>query len=194
MKRAIPLALLVAAIPCATPSCAGSDVTLATLPVSDASNVPGCTSNADCASDAYCDMPACDSTVGTCQLPPPECDPHEQPVCGCDDGITYFNDCLRKANSVRASSLCVFGAVSECGGPTSSPCPQGTECFQVGGEAPGECTTDSFGSCWVLPLQCPPSSDQLPDRWDSCVPGQHCVDTCTAIRSGGPYRRAAPCH
>jgi hypothetical protein len=30
--------------------------------------------------------------------------------------------------------------------------------------------------------------------WDSCQPGQHCVDTCTAIQSGMPFKRAPECH
>jgi hypothetical protein len=197
MKRLVPPVLVALAIACAAPSCASNDVTIATLPGVDAATSSGCTSTSDCPTGSFCDMSTCYAATGTCAIPPAPatCTNDEQSVCGCD-GITYFNDCLRKANSISGESpnFCPQGIGFECGGPNDTACPTGAECFQLAGGAPGPCSADPPGTCWVLPDECPPPSGQSPDRWDSCVPGQHCLDTCTAIRNGGPYRRSALCH
>ena len=68
----------------------------------------GCSSDSPCASGLYCSMPTCNSASGTCAAPPNCAYDGEDPHCGCD-GITYFNDCLRQANGISASSPGPFG-------------------------------------------------------------------------------------
>ena len=174
-------------------SCTQETVVLATIPSTDAGAPVApvrCTDS--CPEGLYCSKTSCGDPAGTCQLPRIDCGQAEPPVCGCD-GITYFNDCLRQANGIAASTEgeCPLGP-SFCGGATNAPCPSGSMCAQLGGFPHGPCPPDAPGTCWVLPPTCPPPS--APDRWDSCMPSSTtCLDTCTAIRAGGAYRRSQSC-
>jgi hypothetical protein len=174
-------------------SCTQETVILATVQEMDAGpmNFPQrCTDS--CASGFYCAKDTCSDPAGSCLLPPIDCEASEAPVCGCD-GITYFNDCLRMAAGIAASTPgeCRAG-VSLCAGPTNATCPAGSVCAQLGAFLPkGMCPTNPPGSCWVLPPVCPPPS--AVDRWDSCSDGMTCLDTCTAIRTTGVYRRSQTC-
>jgi hypothetical protein len=193
MRRVVLPGLVAAAIACLAPSCSSTDVTLATLPAGDDAETPTaprCASTDDCPQATYCEKATCDAPSGTCTLFPPNCPTDEQPVCGCD-GRTYFDHCLRQASGVAAESPGPCPGFT-CGGPTNIRCPEDTFCAQLGGMGPGQCSPEAPGNCWVLPAQCPPPS-QATNLWDSCQPGQHCVDTCTALRAGGPYRRPTMC-
>jgi hypothetical protein len=189
-------AALGASLALAGAACNGGDVVLATIPVSDEAGPSGpirCNGLGDCPSDAYCAKAACGDVTGTCQLLPAECGQPEQhaAVCGCD-GITYFDDCLRQAGGVAASTPgpCWQGVATICGGAAHTACPAGAYCAQLGGPGPGPCGPEDDGTCWVLPLSCPPPGN---DQWTPCQGGP-CVDTCNAIRSGGSYHRAQVCH
>ena len=81
-----------------------------------------------------CDRSTCDPFFGrgACVVPPEECPPWDDPVCGCDR-TTYGNDCLRMlAGQARKHE----GAC-------------------VPGEDPPFCIVDPFGmSCWTVGYGC----------------------------------------
>jgi Kazal-type serine protease inhibitor domain len=195
MKRfwlAWPLSVLIATL---GQACSGPDIPLATLPPSDAATPHVCTSKNDCPEHFYCEKATCDASTGTCQPVPTSCDDVESPVCGCD-GVTYFDDCLRKANSVASSTQrqCGFDSALPCGGPSGARCPAGTFCAQFTFRPPGPpgpCPPDVPGFCWALPSACPEATGMM--GWDSCSSMQLCLDTCTAIRQGGAYRHSFMC-
>ena len=191
----LPLAALVAA-------CASETITLASIPDNDA-GVPAapqkCVSGS-CPNGYYCSLPECGAvTGGTCELFPPVCPPTEDPYCGCDQ-VTYFNDCLRRANGVSSSFKgpcldfglpCGSGAGGASGGPPAS-CPDGALCAQLGGFTHGACDHPIPGTCWVLPANCAATTPS--DYWDSCSgTGGDCLSTCAAIRAEGAYRRSQQC-
>ena len=193
MRRAV-LLVVAAAIAGLAFSCTGTDVTLATLPGDDAAGpppAPRCASNYDCEAGTYCEKPSCDSPSGTCELFPAECPNEEQPVCGCDN-VTYFDHCTRQLSGVASETMGPCAGFT-CGGPSSKPCSGDAVCAQLLGMGPDQCSPTPEGHCWVLPAQCPPASEAM-NLWDSCVPGgQHCLDTCDALRAGGSYTRAVMC-
>jgi hypothetical protein len=151
-----------------------------------------CSSTVDCPSGSYCEKASCGDAMGTCELFPAECPDDDAPVCGCDR-ITYFNDCLRQANGAASAKPgpCKLDEGTICGGKMDTPCPPGTLCARFAGPEP--CQTDVTGSCWVVPASCPGKMAPKPE-WDSCFSFYKCVDTCTAIKTGGPYRRAFMCN
>lgn len=176
-----------------TLGCSGPDIVLATLPAEGEAATPQrCATPGDCPAGTYCDKPTCDAGSGTCEILPAVCDGNEQPTCGCD-GVTYFNDCLRKANGIASSTAmsCPFDSAYLCGF-SGQKCPEGAMCAQLVRGGPGPCPATPPGICWVLPPQCPlPGPYDL--RWDSCVSGGPCVDTCTAIATGGVYQHTIAC-
>lgn len=195
MKRAPFAAILALPLALVAGACSNETIILASIPVND-SGAPAapqkCIDSSTCPTGYYCDLPACGALVGgTCELPPPVCDSTEDPHCGCDH-VTYFNDCLRRANGVTASTP---GPCQEtgilCGGPVGG-CPDGALCAQLGGFIHGACDHPVPGTCWVVPASCAPTTPF--DYWDSCSgTGGDCLSTCAAIRAGGAYRRSQQC-
>jgi hypothetical protein len=191
-------ALLGAAVLSLAPGCEGETIVLATIAAND-SGAPAastrCTTLSDCPAGSYCSMNACGDAAGTCDYFPAHCEDGAQPVCGCD-GITYFNDCLRRAAGVPASTpgRCSFITALVCGGHGDVPCPEGSRCAQLLGLRDRDCPPhDAPGTCWVVPFNCPPPT-ALDDPWVECgLPGGRCVDVCSAIKSGIPHRLADVC-
>lgn len=190
MKRIATLTLLLAA-------CSDEPVILATIPASTTSDAGGrvgdkrCTRTDDCGSGQYCKKHGCSETAGNCEPYPALCGDEEQVVCGCD-GVTYFNECLRRAAGIAEAhdGECEADAV-QCGGPGKTACPGSATCATLLGSDRRDCH-DAMGSCWVVPVTCPTPTHA--DRWDECEPlGRRCVDTCEAIRSGKSYFRASTC-
>lgn len=180
----IALSLVLAAV---LGACASEDIPLAQLPAREAgTGDTRCVDDTDCPVNAFCSMSACDALAGTCEVLPALCSADPDPVCGCD-GVTYWNDCLRRVTRVRAATRgqCPPGA-TVCGGPR--PCREGAFCARL-----HACGAEVPGSCWVLPSVCPPLTGGG-DRFVACGPQPGpCVDACTAIRRGQPHARAVSC-
>jgi hypothetical protein len=189
-----------AALASTTPSCTQESIVLATLPTTDAGSPPTparCVDSTSCAAGTFCSKTTCSDATGTCELAPPVCDQQpENPVCGCD-AITYYNDCLRQAAGIMASTpeACRSDSFTPCTTDGSLPCPEPAtqKCaVLISGGGKGGCPQGFPGTCWVVPQACPTTPDGT-DRWDACNQSQYCVDTCDAIASGQPFRRSDMC-
>jgi hypothetical protein len=143
-----------------------------------------CASDLECRKDDYCAKASCTAIEGVCERRPATCPDDGAPVCGCD-GITYWNDCLRRQVGVAAATqgACPPGVAAACGGPMNAPCANPkASCARL--LPPGPCPPDVKGACWIMPATCAPA----PPAWIPCGPQTQCVDTCSAIRSGMPAR------
>jgi hypothetical protein len=153
-----------------------------------AGGTAGCAINEDCGPAGLCARASCADPVGRCEARPLSCASDQAPSCGCD-GVSYWNDCLRRQSGVTASvpGQCAQGAMA-CGGPGKIPCElEGTTCAQLQ-FAKGPCDEGAPGTCWVLPAACPP--DPGNSAWEPCgpPPPRPCVTVCEAIQAGVPHR------
>ena len=173
-------------------ACSEETIVLATVPAEDAGTPHGkrCTTNDDCSQDGFCEKVTCDAPAGECRRRPTLCAQEQRPTCGCD-GITYLDDCLRRAAGVSSSTPgeCDASAL-RCS--ATQACPAGATCALLA-MRDFMCSPDLAGVCWVIPAVCPPPVTG--DRWDPCAPGPgpRCVGTCEAIAAGVPFRRAGRC-
>lgn len=153
-----------------------------------------CLTSADCLNGFFCQKHACGEIAGHCSRPPTHCasDTSDAPVCGCD-GVTYFNDCLRRAASIEGAAIgACDSAALLCGRPGDRPCPGDAVCARLNGSGDNACDANVPGACWVLPAICP--SPTSSDRWNDCAPdGGRCADTCFAARTERPFRRTTRC-
>lgn len=193
MKRALVIGFaIVAAI---LTACGDETIVIATAPATDGGSSSRCLASSDCGPGLFCEKQACSDLAGTCMPFPAHCHGDEAPVCGCD-GVTYFNDCLRRAAGIAAASGDECGSNAKlCGGPGDPACPDGASCARLLGftRDPKACA-GARGRCWTVPVKCPPPAND--DRWNECGAvgsGATCVDTCEAIFSGAPFVRASRC-
>src|SRR5262245_61740318 len=97
MTRLIRTALVVFTMVLACVACSEEVIVLATVRRGSFDhNAERCVTTSECPAGSFCDHRRCDQLGGTCQRFPVSCTDDERPVCGCD-GVTYFNDCLRRA-------------------------------------------------------------------------------------------------
>lgn len=191
-------------------ACAEEELLLAKLPPSEdagpAVEAKRCIGPLDCSGQAFCARIRCGDLGGICSARPVVCEEESAPVCGCD-GITYWNDCLRRAAGITAKTFgeCEPDVAQTCGGqgdhgrgpgPASGHCPAGTFCARLlpppPPGAPFACPPEVPGTCWALPAVCPSRSS--PDRWTACRGTDlACRTTCDAIHDGEPHRRAIAC-
>jgi hypothetical protein len=153
-----------------------------------------CASRSECPPNWLCEKENCGAAMGECQPPPPVFCPDEpKPVCGCN-GVTYWNDCIRRQFGMQRQgegecslTACACEVASDCMAPFAS-------CARLvqGGET---CHDAGAGACWVLPPQCRPIQGEYP-IWQEChppdAPPPPCLDTCRAIASGRPHVRKRP--
>lgn len=203
-------------------ACAEEEIVLARLPRGrDAGpevEAKRCIDDSDCTGKTFCERTACGDVAGICAARSLVCEDAPSPVCGCD-GITYWNDCLRRSAGITATVIsreCQPPIAQLCGikqpppppGPGGEPgpgpdpnqgCPGGSVCARLlfpsksdPNPSPKDCAFEFPGTCWALPAICPASPG--PDRWTVCgIPGPKCTTTCDAIRSGVPHLRATAC-
>jgi hypothetical protein len=169
-------------------ACAPTDVVIAT---SDGGGRGGrkCMSDSNCRAGEFCSRVNCDDRIGHCQDQEADCPAIPMHVCGCD-GITYWNDCLRKAQGITASTpeSCTVNGLA-CTGPGT--CPNGASCkrFVL---TEDQCSPDNAGLCWMLPPACP-APDPTSSRYVSCADATSCVDACAAIRTEQPHHHTPTC-
>lgn len=159
-----------------------------------------CQTDNDCEYGFSCEKKLCSDATGSCLQHPACFDQTPNPVCGCD-GVTYWNDCLRKEAGIAASTPGQCGtdaklcrSASDCGGTNPAcghllfapdTCGAG---MMFGQHGPGpDQGPPPQGTCWALSDSCDPSTD--PFRWNECGTGQTtqtatCTDTCSALSAG----------
>ena len=144
---------------------------------------PACADSSTCLAGQFCEKAACGEALGHCLQRPPVCDGEARPECGCD-GVTYWNDCLRRLAGVESKV-----DRGPCRNPracdTGSRCPEGASCARV--VFPNECGRVIAGACWVVPDNC---EGGMPEHYYACGgPMTQCLDSCAAIRSEQPSAR-----
>jgi hypothetical protein len=168
----------------------------------EGSNEP-CRDDGDCDAQHFCDKDSCDAESGRCAAVEAECSGDAPPLCGCD-GITYFNDCVRRQHAVSVASRgpCRDSART-CEGVERTPCDAPAYCvrmFMPMSMMDGTCDPDAAGQCWIMPARCSPDAHDGEGHF-LCGDGpggpgggpEECLDLCNAIISGRPFVRVWDC-
>ena len=197
-----PIALAAAlAVSVVASACAATEVVVAEGPTADAGSdaaadglgvARACASAAECTAGELCERSACGDAHGLCVPLPPPCVGAGDPVCGCD-GVTYWNDCVRRERRVTSANPGPCGG----GGAPAVSCVDAAACPNAGAAcghlAPpgGPCSGSVPGTCWQLPATCPAGPPPPGQGFVGCGVGGACFDLCEAVRSGLP-RLPAP--
>jgi len=196
MRRRLLVCAVAVAATVALASCEEEEIVIVSLDGGDTerdAGGPSCDDDRECGPAGFCDKRTCGERRGHCEKRPAFCDGTPAPVCGCD-GVTYWNDCLRKSRGQRSAfpGECPVEQAATCGEKSGRGCPPASVCAKL---APlGGCSPDVAGYCWAVPAACPPTSGV--DRFVRCGPpdpAPACVDLCAAIRAGAPHARAETC-
>jgi hypothetical protein len=180
-------------------ACAPEEITVASVPADENGEHPDhppsrCATNDECRRDEFCAKSTCDAVAGICEHRPNMCIPEGGAVCGCD-GVTYFDDCLRRTLGVSLAGTTECGSTAmACEGPGTGGCPAGTYCARLlpPGTACGQ--QEMGGTCWALPAVCTTGETADRDRWLVCdAQPPSCLDTCNAIRTNAVLVRARGC-
>lgn len=174
--------------------CSGEDVVVAdvapdaapdaaAIDVRPEGGEPPCHSNFECAANELCNKHDCSDRPGQCELRPLMCDPTPAAVCGCD-GVTYWNDCIRRQSGAASSHMGECTSAPPC--DESAPCPDGTHCARLLPMGASCLPPPPPGTCWALPPACPGPAPG--ERWSPCGPIPGCVTTCDAIRAEKAFR------
>jgi hypothetical protein len=130
--------------------------------------------------------------TGECKPRPKTCTANEAPVCGCD-GVNYWNDCLRElvGTASSVSGECLTPAT--CGGLVTRDCPVGRALCAHLLATQLQCgVADGFGTCWVIPEQCPQIVVGSSHR--ACSSGtDRCLSKCEAIKAEKDYFTDSTC-
>ena len=151
-----------------------------------------CFNEGHCAPNEFCDKPSCDASSGRCLPRPSMCSPAFQPVCGCN-GVTYWNDCLRRERRIEArvdGECSGSGAMTCAGSPAACPDPEASCALLL--PPTSDCTSQAVGACWVVPTTCQPPMPGS-SGWSSCDGPPICTSQCAAIRSGLRHLRVNTC-
>ena len=92
-------------------ACKPVDVSIAVLPDGGEHKPRVCAADVDCQDDGdrdkddalFCAKDSCDALTGHCERQPGFCENDLAPSCGCN-GVTYWNDCLRKQHAIAAAT------------------------------------------------------------------------------------------
>lgn len=163
-------------------ACGPVDLVVVSVPDGGVEPTTPCSKNEDCAmAGQFCQKDSCGAALGVCVAKPTLCTGDVQLECGCD-GITYANDCLRKAAGVAANDShgeCLQDALA-C--DAQNPCPGDAYCARLFRRT-FECGPGS-GRCFVLPdVAC--SGGMFPP-FVPCVGAPVCRTWCDAVKSEVP--------
>jgi hypothetical protein len=171
-------------------ACAPQDIVLLDLPAAATDDGDGavarpCIVNRDCPASYMCGRVQCAAPTGRCEPLPLVCSEVSGPICGCD-GVTYWNDCVRRLAKVSSSAAgeC-YDAPALCGGKDNRACPANTYCAHV--SPVGVCDPMEPGRCWGMPTTCP--TGVKIGTYNCAAPQEpaNCVGLCAAIKSELPH-------